>query len=681
MRSSTCRLLCALLLLTLPLPGCISITRVSELERLEGEMRAAENRRRVALQRLEERVRQLEAQPRSAAGARAGAPAVPAPGRRAGVFGGTYRQAIATDPPKLDPAHLQDTTSHRVGSQMLEGLVEFDDELNVVPLIAKSWVVGGDNRSYTFTLREGVKFHHGRAVTAEDFVYSFGRILDPKTVSTRTWLFDRILGYPLFQAYRRAGELARKQGAGEKLPEKERLEVAGLLAGADRIQLEAIGHPDPAGAAALAARLAAYLRRPTGGHDLVALQADTAALSSWDFLRRGLEARDPHTLVVRLDRPFAPFLNVLAMVNAAVVPREKVEELGDQFAFHPVGTGPFQFVRWEHDVVVELEAFEDYFQGRPYLDRLSFRIIPDDLTRLIEFEAGNLESVNRIPDEKYEAIKADPSFPGVLDEKPILHVFYIAMNVEKPPFDNVLVRRAFNHAVDPRPIIEKIRKGRGQVAVGPLPPGLNAYEPGLEGYPYDPAKARALLKQAGFEDPADLGTVDFWFNSSNPQDVNSKIASVFQQYLGDIGVTLRLNPVEWGTYLDMVDRGDPAILRLAWVGDYPDADNFLYVLFHSSVIGQGNASRYAVPEVDAWLEQARESHDQKARLELYRKAQRRIVADAPWIPLFHQLDPFLHKAWVKGAVLNGRGSDAIRYKRVWIDPDLQAQGAAGAGGR
>lgn len=688
-----------LLMLLLPMTGCIpTISKISELQALEGRMRESENRHRGELMQIEDRVRQLENRNQYLEGLLAGLGSggtLPAPSRAAATtdgaaprfgtlppppaastrrkidpkrFGGTYRLAIATDPPKLDPAHLQDTTSHAVGAQMLEGLVQFDADLNVVPCIAEGWDVGGDGKTYTFRIRKGVKFHHGREVTAGDFVYSFGRILDPKTLSTRTWLFDSILGYPLFQAYRRVGDALRKQVGGEEWKAEDYAEHKELLAGADLARLKGLGHPRPQEAATLAAELVKFLEEPGDCGDCAGrLQGKVEALSSWDFLREGLSAPDDHTFRVRLAKPFAPFVSVLAMVNAAVVPKEKVEELGSRFAFEPVGAGPFRFVRWDHDVVVELEAFDGYFGGRPYLDKLTFRVIPDDVTRLTEFKVGNLESVNRIPDEKYPAIKADPDYPGVLVEKPTLSVFYIAMNVEKPPFDDVRVRRAFNHLVNPEPIIEKIRKGRGEVAVGPVPPSMPGYDPELEGYEYSVEKAKALLAEAGYEDPSELGIVDFWFNSSNPQDVNSKIASVFQQYARDAGITLRLNPVEWGTYLDMVDRGDPEILRLAWIGDYPDADNFLYVLFHSSAIGQGNASRYSDPEVDAWLEEAREGSEQAKRLELYKKAQRKIVGDAAWIPIYHQTDAFLHKPYVKGAVLTGRGPDAIRYKGVWLD--------------
>lgn len=666
-----------LLALCLPLAGCLTVTRTRQLERLEDTLASTERRHQSEVQVLERRIAELERQAREGEAGPGASPLPendPADPRR---FGGTYRQAIATDPPKLDPAHLQDTTSHRIGAQMLEGLVEFDENLGVVPLIAESWELSQDRRTYTFRIRPGVRFHHGREVVAEDFAWSFARVLDPATVSPRTWLFDRILGYSLFQKLRRCLKPLQQVRDGEDLDRSAYRDLAQQLVDLTLDDVQAIGHPEAAGVEILGSELAAFLRDSSRSGQAEGLLQRVQALESSDFLRLGLQAPDPRTFVVRLERPFAPFLSVLAMVNAAVVPREKVEELGEDFGFQPVGTGPFRFVSWKRAVSVELEAFEDYFQGRPYLDRMTFRVIPDGVTRLTEFEVGNLESVNEIPDEKYEEIRDDPDFPGVLVECPTLHVFYIAMNVEKPPFDDLRVRQAFVHAVDPRPIIEKIRKGRGQVARGPIPPGLDAYDPYFQGLDYDPERARELLAEAGYADPSELGVVEFWTNSTSPQDRNSKIAAVFQQYLRDIGVQVELRTVDWGTFLDMVDRGDPAIMRQAWVADYPDADNFLHVLFHSSSIGQGNASRYRDPEVDRWLDQARESPDPSERVELYRRAQRHIVAQAPWIPLYHELDTYMHKPWVRDVVLNGRGPDAVRYKRVWLDHALREKGLGG----
>ncbi len=698
--------LCLVTLSFLAGPGCVNVQKRSALDELETRLRAEERARSSAMQELEGRIRDLETRnawlegylsglgrggsggtgtPGASSGPGTGSgtgsvglPPTMGPGPTRGAapargeaqrYGGVYRQALETNPPKLDPAHLEDTTSHRVGAQILEGLVGFGPELEPIPLIAESWQVSEDRRAYTFKLRSGVRFHHGREVEAKDFVFSFGRILDPKTASVRVWLFDRVLGYPLFSAYRRVGDAVRSRLQGKSVDWEALSAETRLLAAADAEHLSGLGHPDPGPAAALAAELVAWVgsRGARAGRGEAVLEADVGSLSSWDFLARGFEAPDPRTFVVRLEEPFTPFVSVLAMVNAAVVPREEVERLGEKFGFHPVGTGPFKFVSWEHDVSMVLEANDDYFAGRPYLDRLEFRIIPDEVTALIEFETGNLESMNRVPDEKYEQIKATKDYPGVLEEKPILHTFYLAMNKDHAPFGDLRVRKAFNHAVNRSAILNKIRKGRGQLAKGPLPPGIPGYDPGLEGYPYDPARAKALLAEAGFDPPGKLGTVDFWFNSSTGSDVNAKIAEVFQENLKQIGVDLRLNSVDWGTYLEKINRCEPPIARLAWVADYPDADNFMYVLFHSSTIGQSNTSCYRDPVLDGMLESARIMAEGPERVALYQKAQRKIVDEAIWIPVFHQKEPFLRKSWVRGAVLTGRGADAIRFKDVWLD--------------
>ena len=671
-RRRPCRLWLPLASLPLLLQGCGS--EAARLRELSAAWKQREGREVAREEALGLRLDRLERPPAEGGPpARARAPrirAAAASGAQRALYGGTLRLALGTDPPVLDPVKVEDTTSFQVGVQIMEGLLEFDRDLNLVPVIARRWSVSEDRRTYTFELHRGVRFHHGREVTAEDFVYSIGRNLDPKALGVRAYLFDRILGYPLFAALRAAGDLARKLAAGEAVESEAREAARERLAGVDLAAVGGLGHPHPGEVVALAAELVAALAggAPEGAPEGAlergeALRARVQALSVWDFLGRGLRAPDPHTFVVELEQPFAPFAWNLPMVNAAVVPREEVERLGAEFAFRPVGSGPFRFVRWEHDVVVQLEAFEDYFQGRPYLDRIEYRIIPDALTQLIEYEVGNLDLTSTIPDERYQQIVADP--PGELDEYPLLHVFYLGFNPSRPPFDDVRVRRAFNHAVDKRQILEKVKKGRGVVAKGPLPPAFKAYDPDLEGYGYDPARARALLAEAGYGPDRPLRDVPLWFNTATGSDANAKIAEVVQAELREVGVELELKGLAWGTYLDFVHRCEPPFYRLAWLPSHPNGDAILYALFRSG--SASNASCYSNPEVDRLLDRARAEHDDVARVALYREAQRRIVADAPWIPLYHAKESYLRRPWVRDVRLNSRGADAVRYRRVWLD--------------
>ena len=213
-------------------------------------------------------------------------------------YGGIYHKRLRLEPITLDPVFITDTYAASVAQQVFDGLVQFDANLNVVPCIAKSWKASYDGLIWTFDLRQGVKFHHGREVSANDFVYTFTRFLHPRTASPRAWLFERV------------------QGAQE------------FLAGtAERVE--------------------------------------------------GLQALDAYTLQITLSQPYAPFISILGMVQAQVVPREEVERLGSAFGRQPVGTGPFRFVNWVAGEQIILEVNEEYFEGRPFLDHLHYHIISD----------------------------------------------------------------------------------------------------------------------------------------------------------------------------------------------------------------------------------------------------------------------------------------------------------------
>lgn len=583
-------------------------------------------------------------------------------------FGGDLRLALSTDPPTLDPVRVEDTTSFQVGVQIMEGLLELDEDLTLTPVIAERWEVSPDRKTYTFHLRRGVKFHNGRELTAEDCAYSFSRNLDPKALGVRTHLFDRILGYAPFTALRRVAAAMVERGDGEEVDADEVAPQVAVLRALDRVALARLGHPRPAEVAALAQEVVAKWEDAAHGRSPEKLQAAVGKLPVQEFLARGLEAPDRYTFVVRLSRPFAPFLYNLPMVNAAIVPREEIEGKGEDFAFHPVGAGPFRFVSWEHDVGITLEAFPDYFRGRAPVDRLRYRILPDAVVRLGEFELGNLDALGRVPDERYPAIKAQVeagTYPAVFREYPLLHVFYLGLNPNRAPFDDVRVRRAFNHAVNKQLIVDKVRKGQGVVARGPLPPSFPAFDPALEGYGFDPAKAKALLAEARADAGGELAEATLWFNTATGQDANAKIAEVVQAQLADVGVELGLNGLAWGTYLDRVHRCEPAMFRLAWLPSHPNGDGLLYALFRSG--SDSNATCYSNPEVDQLLDAARGEHDDATRIGLYRDAQRRIVDDAVWIPLFHATETFLSSKKLQGVRLNARGVDAIRWRTAWFE--------------
>ncbi|MBI3890154.1 MAG: ABC transporter substrate-binding protein [Candidatus Wallbacteria bacterium] len=593
--------------------------------------------------------------------------------------GGIYRQGLPTDPPSLDPAHFTDTTSWRVALNLFDGLVEQGDDLAPAPAIARSWDVSPDGTVYTFHLADGVRFHNGRTVTAQDFVYSYRRLLEPRTASERAWILEEVLGNRPFAALGKARAVlsAYADGRAEKLGLPRLKEALAALGRVDAATLDRAGVPGAGRVLALAARArqalvsvesASGARTPGTVGVEAGLLRELGQLELGDFVSRGLTAPDRLTFRIELGRPFAPLLGLLTLPNGAVVPHEEVERLGESFSRHPVGTGPFRFVSWQANVSLELAAFPGHFRGPPLLAGIRFRTLPDGVARLNEFEVGNLDSVNEVPDEKYEAIRANPRYSGVLEEAPMLSTYYIGFNVTKKPFDDPLVRRAFSHAIRKDAILRVLRRGRGTVARGVLPPGMPGYDPGLAGYELDQAKARELLARARDGDPRKLGPIQYWYNAAAANDPNALLAEAVQQQLREIGVETKLASTDWGTYLGKLDRGEAPMFRLAWVAVFADPDAFLFPLFHSTMRGQsGNTTFYSNPLVDELLERARTTMDLSRRLALYGQAERLIVADAVWIPLFHSRPAFLRKPWVHGAKLTAAGPDAMKMRGIWLE--------------
>ena len=195
---------------------------------------------------------------------------------------------------------------------------------------------------------------------------------------------------------------------------------------------------------------------------------------------------DRYTLQMVLEEPLAPALAVLGLANAAVVPQEEVERLGERFGRAPVGTGPFKFVRWEPNQEIVLEANDHYYEGRPFLDTLVFKIVVGDKLEetFAEFLQGNLEETI-IPSGKMDEVRTDPQYRQYQRvRKPTLSLLYLGFNTQLKPFDDKRVRQAFNYAVDTEAIVREITQMGSLPATGALPPGMPGYDPDLQGYRY-----------------------------------------------------------------------------------------------------------------------------------------------------------------------------------------------------
>lgn len=358
----------------------------------------------------------------------------------------------------------------------------------------------------------------------------------------------------------------------------------------------------------------------------------------------GIRVVDDTHLEVRLRERFAPFLGLLAMPAAYVVPREEVEKWKEDFGSHPVGTGPYRLLSWHQGRGVQIEANPDYFAGKPGLKGLYYRIIPDEMTAVVEFGQGNLD-ILPVPAPEYGRFRRDPFWSAQLVSAPGLNIYYLGMNCQRPPFNDPRVRRAMNHAIDREKILKTVMEGRGTLAAGPVPPFLLSTDGA--GYRYDPAESRRLLAEAGHPDGIDA---TLYLNLD--QDTLD-ILEVIQEYLKQAGIRLQLRQLEWSAFKAAVVNGEADAFWLSWWADYPDPENFLFPVFHSANMGAGgNRARFSDPEVDRLIETAAMAGSEEERMSLYRAAQQRVVSLAPWVFMWHKAEVSVRQPWVKGVKIS-----------------------------
>ncbi|NQT84011.1 ABC transporter substrate-binding protein, partial [bacterium] len=339
------------------------------------------------------------------------------------------------------------------------------------------------------------------------------------------------------------------------------------------------------------------------------------------------------------------------------------EKWGDDFVDHLVGCGPYRFVRWKRYALVVLEAFDDYYDGRPKIDRIEFKVIPYTDIALLKYLAGELDILEQVPTGRVKEMSQ--KHPDEVHIWPTLGIYYIGINNEKSPFKgNLKLRRAVNYAVNKKAICDVILEGVSTPARGILPPGIPGHNPNLKGYPYDLELAKKLLAEAGHPGGEGLGVVELWYNTDQG---HGRICIQVQNDLREIGIKVRLRNYDWATYLEACKNGDPMLMRMGWIADMPDPENFLYVLLHSEKIGTDNYARYSNKEFDDLVEKARSTADPQERIALYRKAEKMAVDDAMWIFIYYYGDVMMCKPYVKGKVLPVQGDFDLPFQKMWLD--------------
>lgn len=341
------------------------------------------------------------------------------------------------------------------------------------------------------------------------------------------------------------------------------------------------------------------------------------------------------TVVIKLKRPQAPFLKNIAMSMFAIASPAAFEKGDNEFERKPVGTGPFKFVEWKANDTITIEKNEDYWQeGLPKLDRVIFKSIPDNSARLNSLLAGEIDLADGI--NPADGVKIEDNANLQLFERPSMNVGYLGLTVTREPFDKKEVRQAINYAIDKQTIIDSFFEGRAEVANNPMPSSISGYNEDVEAYPYDPEKAKELLKEAGLENGFEM---ELWaMPVPRPyMPDGTKVAEVIQSNLADVGIKAKIVSYEWATYLEKASKGDADAFMLGWTGDNGDADNFLYVLLDEDNIGSNNYTYFKNEATHKLFIEAQTEVDEEKRNELYKQAQVILHEEAPWVPLAHSI--------------------------------------------
>jgi oligopeptide transport system substrate-binding protein len=526
----------------------------------------------------------------------------------------------------FDPARAMDVYSALAVAKIYEGLVQYaylERPYRIESCLAEGLPqLSADGLDYTFHLRHGIFFQddpcftlsggHGRELTADDFVYSLKRVADLKVASTGYWAFR------------------------------------GRIAGLDAFRERSAGAP-----------------------------ADYAASVE------GLQALDRYTLRIRLTRPFPALLWVLAMNYAFAVPREAVDYYGADFINHPVGTGPFVLSSHIHNYRLEFvrnpkwrqtgrgdrypaegasgdEAaglLRDAGQAVPFVDRIVQYVIGDPSSQWLMFLSGELETSGISRDNWDAVISPDRKLAAplrergiIMDAVPALDTTYIGFNIEDPVVGvNKPLRQALMCAFDRQKWVE-FQNGRVVPASGPIPPAMSVRDDDVSPHPFDLARARALMTEAGYPggvDPKTGRRLELFLELGSGGSDTRETAEVIASFMERIGVVIRPSFNNWPTMLKKIEQRRAQMFLMSWVADYPDPENFLQLFFGPNVTPGANRTNYRNTEFDQLYEQAGTLPEGAEKRALYGRMERLVMEDCPWLFIHHSMAFGLRHPWLE----------------------------------
>jgi peptide/nickel transport system substrate-binding protein len=471
---------------------------------------------------------------------------------------------LLAEPVTMDPPQITDLNSARVTKRMFEGLVGQElGSYKLVPGLAKSWEISRDGLTYTFNLRENVKFHDGTPFTADAVKFCFDRQLNDQGPYYKTGTYPYVKGF--------LGNVA------------------------------------------------------------------------------GVEVLNPLTVQIKLKAPLTPFLQYLAHQSLFVYSPEALKKYGKDIVKHPVGTGPFKLETWEPGVKVVLARNDQYWGGAPKIRQAIYVPIIEAQARLAAITTGEIDLTMDVPPDSLDALRKDPNI--VVAESNSSAVWYIALNTRHPILKDRRVRQALNYAVNKDAIIRDILKGTAITATSPMSPVYGPFhEPQVQRYPFDPEKAKALLKEAGYPNGFELTFLVPESGSGMQSPV--EMGTVIQANLAAVGVKAKIQTMEWGAYLKKYLEG-PDMAEMSWNPSIGDPDHMMYMLLSSDRFPPAfNAGYFQHPKLDDVLRKGRTTIDDRERVPLYREAQKIVAEEAPWIFVDHGKQVIVYRKRVQGFKLH-----------------------------
>jgi len=374
----------------------------------------------------------------------------------------------------------------------------------------------------------------------------------------------------------------------------------------------------------------------------------------------GIKVLDDYTLQINLKEADYEFLYKLSEAGGCdVVPKEVIEKLGRDFALSPVSAGPFKFVSWEGNDVV-LEAFEDYYEGRPYLDKLIIRAMPEVASVQASFEAQEVDFFALDIAQYQYYLKKSPEF---IIEVPEFYTRIIGFNMDCDLLKDIRVRRAINYAVDRKSIVDNYLQGKAFPAVGYLAPSMSSFNPILKGYEYNPEKAKLLLQEAGYKDGFDLEIIGTGSLSTGIPAVEAVMP-----FLAKVGIRVNAVQLESGTLSSRITQGD--YQAFSWsLGGFASPVSGLDRYASWNTRAGGNLMGYNNTSFDSILKLAYTESDFKMKMDLIRAAEVIFVYDAPCLLNNYNKAALVHHSWVHGLQPVGMELMFQPLEKIWVDKD------------